>query len=407
MDLTSMATFWATVGLVLFLALAVYLKVPTMLAKSLDERADKITNELKEAKRLREEAQALLVEYQRKRKDAETEAAQIVAAAEREAEMLTAEAKQKTDEFVARRTALSEQKIAQAESDAITAVRSAAVDLAVAAAESVIAAKSDAAVQNKLFSQATQRRQGAPELSGLSDTIERGRLLPAFFYGLARARLGGRSFLPQRPKAHAVQRAGAMHVDGGTVFRRCIACVKTKPIGREGQMGARHHPVAGDLGDDRGGRDRDRAGVTLDDRLAGANQAGRNVAAISQHHLRPHRQSVHGPSHGIEARLADIRGVDRGRTGGGDSDGCRGHDLVEQAFPLGGRQLLAVVQPFRNAVGIENDGCSNHRTRQGAAAGLVCSGDRPEALAPCSHLKAEVRGDNCFEKKRGIGRCAS
>nr|WP_087149149.1 F0F1 ATP synthase subunit B [Pararhizobium antarcticum] len=152
--MTSLATVWATVGLVLFLALIVYLKVPGMMAKALDERAGKITNELAEAKRLREEAQALLVEYQRKRKDAEAEAAQIVAAAEREAEMLTAEAKQKTDEFVARRTALSEQKIAQAESDAITAVRSAAVDLAVAAAESVIAAKSDAAVQAKLFSQA-------------------------------------------------------------------------------------------------------------------------------------------------------------------------------------------------------------------------------------------------------------
>ena len=46
MDLTSLATFWATVGLVLFLALIVYLKVPGMLAKSLDERAGRITNEL-------------------------------------------------------------------------------------------------------------------------------------------------------------------------------------------------------------------------------------------------------------------------------------------------------------------------------------------------------------------------
>ena len=71
MDLTSQATLWATVGLVLFLALIVYLKVPGMLAKSLDERAGRITNELAEAKRLRAEAQALLVEYQKKRKEAE------------------------------------------------------------------------------------------------------------------------------------------------------------------------------------------------------------------------------------------------------------------------------------------------------------------------------------------------
>ncbi|MDX3925611.1 MAG: F0F1 ATP synthase subunit B [Shinella sp.] len=148
------ATFFAFVGLLLFLALIVYLKVPGMMAKSLDARADRISNELAEAKRLREEAQHLLAEYQRKRKDAEAEAASIVAAAEREAEMLTAEAKQKTEEYVARRTVLSEQKIKQAEADAINAVRSAAVDLAVAAAESVIASKSDAATSKALFDNA-------------------------------------------------------------------------------------------------------------------------------------------------------------------------------------------------------------------------------------------------------------
>jgi F-type H+-transporting ATPase subunit b len=147
-------TFFAFVGLILFLALVVYLKVPGMMAKSLDDRADQIRNELAEAKRLREEAQHLLAEYQRKRKEAEAEAAHIVASAEREAEMLTAEAKKKTEEFVTNRTAVSEQKIKQAEADAIKAVRSAAVDLAIAAAESVIAGQADTKVQTELFSNA-------------------------------------------------------------------------------------------------------------------------------------------------------------------------------------------------------------------------------------------------------------
>ncbi len=151
MDLTSLATFWATVGLVLFLALIVYLKVPGMMGKQLDERATRIRNELAEAKRLREEAQALLVEYQKKRKEAEAEAANIVAAAEREAEALTADAKLKTEEFVTRRTTLSEQKIRQAETDAINAVRATAVDIAIAAAERVITAKADASTQQALF----------------------------------------------------------------------------------------------------------------------------------------------------------------------------------------------------------------------------------------------------------------
>jgi F-type H+-transporting ATPase subunit b len=68
--------------------------------------------------------------------------------------MLTSEARKKTEEFVANRTALSEQKIKQAEADAMKAVRSAAVDLAIAAAESVLAQKTGGSVQSGLFNDA-------------------------------------------------------------------------------------------------------------------------------------------------------------------------------------------------------------------------------------------------------------
>ena len=153
------ATFFAFVGLVLFLALIVYFKVPGMMAKSLDERADNIRKELDVAKRLREEAQGLLAEYQRKRKEAEAEAAQIVASAQREAAALTEDARQKTEEFVARRNALSEQKIKQAEAEAIGAVRAAAVDLAIAAAERVISSKADTSTQDTLFKDAVGKVQ--------------------------------------------------------------------------------------------------------------------------------------------------------------------------------------------------------------------------------------------------------
>ncbi|MDA4630026.1 ATP F0F1 synthase subunit B, partial [Escherichia coli] len=101
--------------LVIFLALMVYLKVPGVVGKSLDGRAERIRDELEEARRLREEAQSLLAEYQRKRKEAEKEAGEIVAAAQREAHAIIEETKQKTEEYVARRNKLAEQKIAQAE----------------------------------------------------------------------------------------------------------------------------------------------------------------------------------------------------------------------------------------------------------------------------------------------------
>lgn len=145
------ATFWAFVALVIFLGIVVYLKVPGMIAKALDERADRIRNELEEARKLREEAQALLAEYQKKRKEAEKEAAEIVESAKREAEAITAEAKQKTDEYVVRRTAMAEQKIAQAEADAMEQVRNSAVDMAVAAATTIIGKKVTGKTATDLF----------------------------------------------------------------------------------------------------------------------------------------------------------------------------------------------------------------------------------------------------------------
>ena len=135
------ATFWALIGLILFFVLLIYLKVPGTLAGALDKRAAGIKNELDEAKRLREEAQAVLAEYQRKAKDAAAEAGEIIEQAKREAEALGAEARQKMEDYVASRTRMAEQKIAQAETQAIQEVKALSADVAIAAAEKILAAK--------------------------------------------------------------------------------------------------------------------------------------------------------------------------------------------------------------------------------------------------------------------------
>jgi len=145
------ATFWALISLIIFLGILAYVKVPAMMAGALDKRADQIRNELEEAKKLREEAQQLLAEYQRKRKEAESEAESILSAAEREAAVLREEAKAKTEEYVSRRTAMAEQKIRQAEADAINEVRASAVDLAIVATEKLISSKVDSNVSGELF----------------------------------------------------------------------------------------------------------------------------------------------------------------------------------------------------------------------------------------------------------------
>jgi len=78
-------TFWTAAAFFVFMGLMVYLKVPKMVTKNLDSKIDKIQTDLNEAKKLREEAQALLAKYERKRKSAQSEADDIIAAAEEEA----------------------------------------------------------------------------------------------------------------------------------------------------------------------------------------------------------------------------------------------------------------------------------------------------------------------------------
>ncbi len=132
------AESWVLVSFILFLALLVYLKVPAMLGKMLDERAGKISSELNEARKLREDAAALLEEYKKKRSDAEQEAVAIVAQARTDAEAFATDSRKKLAETLTRRTKQAEQKIAQAEAAATKDVRSMAAELAVAAAASLL-----------------------------------------------------------------------------------------------------------------------------------------------------------------------------------------------------------------------------------------------------------------------------
>jgi F-type H+-transporting ATPase subunit b len=142
---------WVAIAFLCFLGLLAYLGAHRKMIDSLDRRQSRIKSELEQARRLREEAQALLGEFERKARDAESDAQAIIAGAKAEAERLAAEAKAKAEDFVARRTKMAETKIAQAEAQAVADVRSAAADAAVAAAEKIIAAAAKGKVAEDLL----------------------------------------------------------------------------------------------------------------------------------------------------------------------------------------------------------------------------------------------------------------
>ena len=133
------ATFWSAVAFVILMVGFVYLGVHKKVAEALDHRAARIKAELDEARKLKDEAQALVAEYRAKRQSAVKEAEEIIANAKVEAERLAADTKARMEDFVTRRTKMAETKIAQAEAQALADVRAAAADAAVAAAARVLA----------------------------------------------------------------------------------------------------------------------------------------------------------------------------------------------------------------------------------------------------------------------------
>jgi F-type H+-transporting ATPase subunit b len=156
----AMAEFWVAVAFFVFLVILVYYKVPGMIAKALDERADAIRRELDEARRLREEAQKLLADYQAKHRNVGAEADAIVDLARREAEALAHETRASLKDTLERRTKLAEEKIARAEAPALDEARATAADAAVAAAERLLREKASGAAGAQLVDQSIRDLKG-------------------------------------------------------------------------------------------------------------------------------------------------------------------------------------------------------------------------------------------------------
>jgi F-type H+-transporting ATPase subunit b len=150
------AEFWVAVSFFIFIGVLVYLGIHKKVASALDARALRISKELEEALRLREEAEKLLTDYRRKLGDVVTEVDNIMALAAKQAETLAEETRQSLKEHVERRIKLAEEKIARAEIEAVRELRNVAVDVAIAAAQNMIAAKLTPDRAKKLVSESTK-----------------------------------------------------------------------------------------------------------------------------------------------------------------------------------------------------------------------------------------------------------
>lgn len=138
MALLSDTSFWVALALFVFIGIVLYVKAHKAIGQMLDDRSAAIEAQIEEAKTLRAEAENLLIEYQRKQRDAEREAEDMVAQAIEDARLMSEAAKADLEALMRRRERGAAEKIAQAEANAVKEVKAAAVNVAVEAATAVL-----------------------------------------------------------------------------------------------------------------------------------------------------------------------------------------------------------------------------------------------------------------------------
>jgi F-type H+-transporting ATPase subunit b len=141
MQLLYNTDFVVTIGFVIFIGILLYFRVPGMITSRLDARAEQIRSDLNEARALREEAQALLAQYERKQKEVKGQAEEIVKAARSQAESAAEAGKADIRRSVDRRLRTATEQIEAAEAAAIREIRDRAAAVAIAAARDVIRAR--------------------------------------------------------------------------------------------------------------------------------------------------------------------------------------------------------------------------------------------------------------------------
>ena len=151
MDFFYQPASWVFIAFLIFVSIAIYLKVPNMVTKLLDDQINKIKNDLDDARKLKEDANSLLAEYERKIESANKEAENIINQAQKNSEIYEESSNRKIEEFIARSEEQLIEKIQQAEKSAIYKINEEIVNKSIEVSEKVISKNMNDKNNKQLF----------------------------------------------------------------------------------------------------------------------------------------------------------------------------------------------------------------------------------------------------------------
>ena len=179
----------------------------------------------------------------------------------------------------------------------------------------------------------------------------------------------------------------------GEMLRHAVAHVALEAVARMGGAEPDHQPVARHLGDDRGGGDRQHQ------RIAAITASQSQPTAMRSRPSTNTRrgftgQRLDGARQRPQRGPQDVVAVDARGRAEGDRDLGAGADFQIELFAILEGELLGIVEPLRDAVGIEDHGGGHHRPGERAAPGLVAAGDRHHAPPHGGALAPKGRADD-------------
>ncbi len=148
---------WVLIAFIIFVILALVAKAPSMIAKILDSEIEKIKNELNDARKLKEDANSLLADYERKVQNAQKEIEKILDQAKTTAKNHDESARKKVEEYIKRAEQQSIEKITQTEKMALSKVNQEIVSNSIEVAEKIVSENITEENSKKLFSQSVQQ----------------------------------------------------------------------------------------------------------------------------------------------------------------------------------------------------------------------------------------------------------
>jgi len=148
---------WVLVAFIIFVAVALFVKAPSIVAKMLDSEIEKIKNELDDARKLKEDANSLLAEYERKVESAKEEVKKILAQAEETAKSHELTSQNKAEEYIKRAEQQVIEKIDHAEKLAISRINEEIITNSIDVAEKIITENITEENSKKLFSQSVRQ----------------------------------------------------------------------------------------------------------------------------------------------------------------------------------------------------------------------------------------------------------